>query len=152
MKQSILPLKSGPGALKLTTAKYVRPSGKNMHRDAQAKEADPWGVTPNDGLVVKFSDEELKQFRQHRQQREGRGDDQPDADFSVTSPLLRKSCCSCFFDLNRPSSLTSCFHSRCNEPGIRPPSNSESLRVSTTCSLSEVKDFFSESNSSKRSA
>src|SRR5258708_7640269 len=35
-------------ALKLTTASYWRPSGKNIHRFPDSKETDEWGVKPND--------------------------------------------------------------------------------------------------------
>ena len=37
-----------PSALKLTTASYWRPSGKNIHRFPDSKETDTWGVSPND--------------------------------------------------------------------------------------------------------
>src|SRR5262249_33828833 len=45
-------------ALKLTTASYWRPSGKNIHRFPDAKDSDEWGVKPNDGFEVPLKDEE----------------------------------------------------------------------------------------------
>jgi carboxyl-terminal processing protease len=39
-------------AVKLTTETYWRPSGKNIHRAKTSKEADDWGVRPNDGFEV----------------------------------------------------------------------------------------------------
>ena len=38
-----------PAAVKLTTETYWRPSGKNIHRYPDAKEADEWGVRPSPG-------------------------------------------------------------------------------------------------------
>ena len=43
------------GALKLTTSGYFRPSGHNIHREEGFTSEDEWGVTPNEGMVVKFS-------------------------------------------------------------------------------------------------
>ncbi len=43
------------GALKLTTSGYFRPSGKNIHREENATEADQWGVTPNTGMEIKLN-------------------------------------------------------------------------------------------------
>jgi carboxyl-terminal processing protease len=45
-------------ALKLTTASYWRPSGKNIHRFPDSKESDEWGVKPSSGLEVPLKDEE----------------------------------------------------------------------------------------------
>jgi carboxyl-terminal processing protease len=44
----------GHSALKLTTASYHRPSGKNIHRAADAKETDEWGVRPDEGFQVRL--------------------------------------------------------------------------------------------------
>ena len=46
-------------ALKLTTAAYHRPSGKNIHRFPESKESDEWGVMPDDGYKVQFSQADL---------------------------------------------------------------------------------------------
>ena len=48
--QNVIELEGGKSALKLTTASYQRPSGKNIHRFPDAKETDEWGVMPDDGL------------------------------------------------------------------------------------------------------
>src|SRR5205085_3738359 len=45
--QNIIPMEGGASALKLTTASYWRPSGKNIHRFPDSKEEDDWGVKPN---------------------------------------------------------------------------------------------------------
>lgn len=57
-------------ALKLTTAAYHRPSGKNIHRFPESKETDEWGVTPDDGYAVAFSQEEVLNYLRQRSQRE----------------------------------------------------------------------------------
>jgi carboxyl-terminal processing protease len=59
--QTVSPLEGG-GALKLTTASYHRPNGKNIHRGEHAKESDEWGVIPNDGFMVKLSDDEMSEL------------------------------------------------------------------------------------------
>jgi carboxyl-terminal processing protease len=48
--QNIIEMHEGGerSALKLTTASYWRPSGKNIHRFPDSKESDDWGVRPND--------------------------------------------------------------------------------------------------------
>ena len=45
--QNMIELESGKSAMKLTTAKYLRPSGKNIHRFPDSKETDDWGVRPD---------------------------------------------------------------------------------------------------------
>ncbi|MCA9203600.1 MAG: S41 family peptidase [Planctomycetales bacterium] len=57
--QNIIDLENGRSALKLTTAGYMRPSGKNIHRFPDAKDSDEWGVSPNDGFAIKLERDEL---------------------------------------------------------------------------------------------
>jgi carboxyl-terminal processing protease len=47
--QNVIRMENGSSALKLTTASYWRPSGRNIHRFPDAKETDDWGVQPTDG-------------------------------------------------------------------------------------------------------
>ena len=61
--QNIIELEQGGSALKLTTASYHRPSGKNIHRAPNAKESDEWGVSPSDGFEVKLNGREAEQLR-----------------------------------------------------------------------------------------
>jgi carboxyl-terminal processing protease len=58
--QNVIELEGGKSALKLTTASYHRPSGKNIHRFPKATEKDEWGVMPDEGYNLKMTDEELK--------------------------------------------------------------------------------------------
>jgi carboxyl-terminal processing protease len=55
--QNLIQMESGKSALKLTTAKYLRPSGKNIHRFPDSKESDEWGVTPDIQVKLTLQDE-----------------------------------------------------------------------------------------------
>ncbi len=55
--QNVLTMDFGRSALKLTTARYYRPNGRNIHRLKDAKEEDEWGVMPDEGLNVLVNDE-----------------------------------------------------------------------------------------------
>jgi len=75
--QNVIALESGASALKLTTARYMRPSGKNIHRFPDSKPDDEWGVHPNDGLEVKFSPQELRDYDKYRRARDVLTEDGP---------------------------------------------------------------------------
>lgn len=62
--QNILPLQYGRSALRLTVARYYRPNGENIHRGKDATEADQWGVTPDDGLLVELDEASLRNLSQ----------------------------------------------------------------------------------------
>jgi carboxyl-terminal processing protease len=68
--QNVIDLENGKSALKLTTASYHRPSGKNIHRFPDAKEEDEWGVLPDEGYEVKFSREEMGKYDDYRRKRD----------------------------------------------------------------------------------
>jgi carboxyl-terminal processing protease len=57
--QNVIELEDGRSALKLTTASYRRPNGKNIHRFPGAKDSDEWGVMPDKGYEIKLGDGEL---------------------------------------------------------------------------------------------
>ena len=67
--QNVIELEGGRSALKLTTAGYLRPNGKNIDR-AGAKESDEWGVKPNEGLEVSLNDGELLSLVTSRRKRD----------------------------------------------------------------------------------
>ena len=56
--------------LKLTTAAYRRPSGKNIHRFPISKDSDEWGVTPDPGYQLKLGDGELMEMVRQRRLRD----------------------------------------------------------------------------------
>lgn len=58
--QSIIPLGDHGAALKLTTARYLRPSGANIHRSTGMTESDEWGVSPSEGCALSLSNDQGK--------------------------------------------------------------------------------------------
>jgi len=68
--QNVVELEGGRSALKLTTASYLRPSGKNIHRFPDSTDDDDWGVLPNNGFEVDISRRELEHLYRRSQQRE----------------------------------------------------------------------------------
>ena len=68
--QNVIELEGGKSALKLTTASYHRPSGKNIHRFPKATEKDEWGVMPDEGFEVKLSSEDMDKLFEARRSRE----------------------------------------------------------------------------------
>lgn len=68
--QNIVELEAGRSALKLTTAGYLRPSGKNIHRQEGSQESDDWGVRPNPGLEVALTADEREAYVADRRQRD----------------------------------------------------------------------------------
>jgi carboxyl-terminal processing protease len=72
--RSLFQLKNGVGAVKLPIAAYYRPSGRSVNRYPDAKDSDDWGITPDPGYVVMFTDTELRQYVQDRVARESSAD------------------------------------------------------------------------------
>ena len=80
--QNIIELESGASALKLTTAGYKRPSGKNIHRFPDAKETDEWGVMPDE--KVRFTRMQLQQYDRYRRDRDILRDGESEINFEDT--------------------------------------------------------------------
>jgi carboxyl-terminal processing protease len=68
--QNIIDMEDHTSALKLTTASYWRPSGKNIHRFPDSKETDEWGVRPSPGMEVAMKDEERLEYFLYRRERD----------------------------------------------------------------------------------
>jgi carboxyl-terminal processing protease len=68
--QNIILMEHETSALKLTTASYWRPSGKNIHRFPDSKETDEWGVKPNPGFEVTMKDDERFEYMTWRMERD----------------------------------------------------------------------------------
>lgn len=68
--QNVIDMENGHSALKLTTASYHRPSGKNIHRFPNAKESDEWGVVPDKGYHFKLSEQEMTAMIRDRRDRD----------------------------------------------------------------------------------
>jgi carboxyl-terminal processing protease len=65
--QSIIKLADGTGALKLTTAYYYLPSGRNIDRTAGQP---TWGIDPTEGYYVPLSRDQLAALDRKRQERQ----------------------------------------------------------------------------------
>ena len=61
--QNVIDLEQGRSALKLTTASYFRPSGRNIHRFPDSTLEDEWGVSPDEGYDVRFTRTEFGEWR-----------------------------------------------------------------------------------------
>ncbi len=68
--QNVIELEGGKSALKLTTASYHRPSGKNIHRFPDAKESDEWGVMPDAGFELKLNLNQTERLIHYRHDRD----------------------------------------------------------------------------------
>ena len=68
--QNIINIRGSASALKLTTASYHRPSGKNIHRFRGAKDSDEWGVMPDKNKRVRFSDLDMQRYLDYRRDRD----------------------------------------------------------------------------------
>ena len=68
--QRLMHIESGRSLLKLTSATYWRPSGKNIHRMPEDTEASEWGVTPDDGFAIPMTEEESELWRTYRNRRD----------------------------------------------------------------------------------
>lgn len=89
--QNIIQLEDGKSALKLTTAGYKRPNGKNIHRFEGASDTDEWGVKPNDGYDMRLSDAEVADLVSTRRDRDIlRKKDDPEAAPELKDKQLTK--------------------------------------------------------------
>jgi C-terminal peptidase prc len=67
--QNIQPFEEGE--LKLTTASFWRPSGKNLNKSSTTgKESDTWGVTPDAGYTIKLSRKERDELEDYLHKQE----------------------------------------------------------------------------------
>jgi carboxyl-terminal processing protease len=55
--QNVVPLDAGSAAMRLTTARYYPPSGRNIHREKNAKPDGIWGVKPDSGCEVTLDED-----------------------------------------------------------------------------------------------
>lgn len=79
--QDVIDLEDGKSALKLTTASYHRPSGKNIHRFPNSKESDEWGVSPDEGYKVEFTLKDNQDYQEYRFERDNPAIKNPEKHF-----------------------------------------------------------------------
>jgi carboxyl-terminal processing protease len=68
--QDMIDMEKKTSRLKLTTASYWRPNGKNIHRQPNAKDTDEWGVKPDEGYEIKLKDDEFRDYLIYRHDRD----------------------------------------------------------------------------------
>lgn len=79
--QNVIELESGASALKLTTAQYLRPSGRNIHKFPGAKEDEEWGVSPDPEHKLEMTQPEMQEYLEYRRQRDIIGGSAAKAEF-----------------------------------------------------------------------
>ena len=87
--QNVIDMENGKSAIKLTTASYHRPNGKNIHRFPDSKEEDDWGVRPNEGYAVKWSNEDMVRYDAYRRSRDDIRNAAPPASDYVDTQLVK---------------------------------------------------------------
>lgn len=88
--QSIIALGDGHSAIKLTTAAYRRPNGKNIHRFSQESAHDEWGVRPDADLDVPLSHpESYALLKSWKSPDDSPPDDGPPEDRQLDAALAR---------------------------------------------------------------
>lgn len=68
--QNVIQLDAGKSALRLTTATYWRPSGKNIHRHVDDDADAEWGVQPLPGDLIKLTPEKTREMWLQRRERD----------------------------------------------------------------------------------
>ncbi len=86
--QNVIQLEGGSSALKLTTASYHRPSGRNIHRFPNSKPTDVWGVLPDKGHEIKMSRVDMIRYQEYRRQRDVIQDEGPPKSEFVDKQLV----------------------------------------------------------------
>ncbi len=72
--QDLIQLEPNRSVLRLTTASYWRPSGKNIDRTVlELPEPGQYGVSPNEGFAVELNQDESMEVRRQRINRDTRG-------------------------------------------------------------------------------
>jgi carboxyl-terminal processing protease len=68
--QNLIEMEGRTSALKLTTASYHRPNGKNIHRFPDSKDSDDWGVKPDPGFDIPQKPKERLDYFLYRRERD----------------------------------------------------------------------------------
>jgi carboxyl-terminal processing protease len=86
--QTLLKVEDKKSRLKLTTAGYFSPRGRNINRYPDSKDRDEWGVLPDPGLAVKLTNEEWVRCFIERNQRDLFPDKRPSPDEAKKPPFV----------------------------------------------------------------
>ena len=68
--QTTTVLSSGPGAIRLTTNQYQRPSGSHLNRLSTSQDTDAWGVRPDSGFAFSPTRQQLENWISWRRERD----------------------------------------------------------------------------------
>lgn len=69
--QNVVELENGKSAMKLTTAGYLRPNGKNIDKDvAKEQGSSEWGVSPDEGLEERVGYDDMSALALQRRRRD----------------------------------------------------------------------------------
>jgi C-terminal peptidase prc len=69
--QTILPFDETGGLLKITTATFWRPNGRNLNKSSTSgKDEEDWGVKPDKGFDLSISVKELNDLQDHQRDQE----------------------------------------------------------------------------------
>ena len=94
--QDMYSLMENQGAIKITIAGYVRPNGKNIHRNEQTQLTDQWGVKPDAGYNIEQSKDALTALARWRSLRalsidnSKPGDNPPFGNPALYDPCVKK--------------------------------------------------------------
>jgi len=58
--QNVIELEGGKAALRLTSAYYYPPSGRNIHKRTKDKDEEVWGVMPDENLMLALDHDQTK--------------------------------------------------------------------------------------------
>ncbi len=87
--QTITTLSSGPGAIRLTTNEYRRPSGASLNRSSTSRDSDAWGVRPDSNFAFSPTRKQLEDWITWRQDRDRVRSAQSNATFDPGALLPR---------------------------------------------------------------
>ncbi len=88
--QNVIELEGGKAALRVTSAHYFPPSGRNIHRRPKADDNDEWGVFPDEGFEVVLDENATKKVFERLRDRGNPLAEPPEGiDNNASSPTLR---------------------------------------------------------------
>jgi carboxyl-terminal processing protease len=89
--QTVIEIEPHRSAMRLTTATYWRPSGKNIHRDRTDDEHDEWGVKPRREYDVPLTTEQYRELFEIRRRRDVVQSTETSTDLpTATDPQLQR--------------------------------------------------------------
>ncbi|MEK6246803.1 MAG: S41 family peptidase [Planctomycetales bacterium] len=88
--ERMIPMERNRSILKLTTATYWRPNGKNIHRRKGLTDEDVWGVQPDEGMEVRMTPAQNARRREQRSIRDAFREHRKLDEDPIDDPQLKK--------------------------------------------------------------